>query len=310
MSLGTVDHAVLGLDRIREVARRIQPWLRRTPMLEVRVRGHRVLLKLESLQVTGTFKVRGALAAVTESEGDAVVACSGGNHGLGVAYAAKAAGKRAIVFVPAGAAEVKVRAMRDLGAEVRQPCDSMDGAFAAAESFAALSGHPLIHPYDDPAVVMGQGTLGVELREQAPEVTRWLVGVGGGGLAAGLRLALEGKAEVVPVEPEACPSLTEAQRVGIPVAVACSGAARTSLGAPSIGQVPWRILRDRVGPCLRVTEAHIAEAQRWLWEEVRLIAEPGGATALAALLSGLFKPKDGETVGVVLCGGNADGIAF
>ncbi|MBS1766316.1 MAG: pyridoxal-phosphate dependent enzyme [Acidobacteria bacterium] len=279
-------------------------------MFELRVRGLRVLLKLESLQVTGTFKVRGALAAVTEIEGDAVVACSGGNHGLGIAYAAKAAGKRAVVFVPSGAAEVKVRAMRNLGAEVRQPCDSMDGAFAEAETYAARSRHPLIHPYDDPAVVMGQGTLGLDLRKQAPEVTRWLVGVGGGGLAAGLSLALDGRAEVVPVEPEACPSLTEAQRVGVPAKVACSGSARTSLGAPSIGRTPWGILQGRVGPCLRVPESQILGAQRWLWEEARLVAEPGGVTALAALLSGVFEPMHGETVGVVLCGGNADGIVL
>lgn len=290
------------------VAQRIRPWLRRTPVMEVRWKGQRVLLKLESLQVTGTFKVRGALAAVTTTPGGTVVACSGGNHGLGVAYAAWATGKRAILFVPTDAAAVKVRAMREFGAEVRQPCAGMDEAFAAAEAFAHRERLPLVHPYDDPEVVLGQGTLGLELREQAPEVRRWLVAVGGGGLAAGLSLAMEGEAEVLPVEPEACPSLAQAQRAGEPVPVRCAGAARTSLGAPSLGQFPWRLLRDRVRSCLQVSEAHILEAQRWLWKEARLVAEPGGATALAALLSGVYRSPDEEPVGVLLCGGNADGL--
>lgn len=308
-SLATTLPTPRDLHRVRG---RIAGSLRDTPVLRLDAPtpdGPRpVALKLELLQVTGCFKVRGALAAVSPAEGNTVVACSGGNHGLGVAHAARELGKRAVLFVPTDAASAKVEAMRSRGAEVRQPHEDMAATFRAAAEHAAVHGLPFIHPYDDPAVVAGQGTLGLELLEQAPEVEHWVVAVGGGGLAAGLCLALEGRAEVVPVEPAACPALAEAQARGCPVSVAVSGSARTSLGAPSVGRLPWEILQNRVGPVALVSEDEIRWAQAWLWREARLVAEPGGAAALAALLSGAWRPPKAGPVGVVLCGGNADAL--
>lgn len=265
-----------------------------------------MVLKLECLQVTGSFKPRGAMNSLLSSGAGAVVACSGGNHGLAVAWAAARLGRRAVVVVPESAAATKVAAMARLGAEVVQHGDVPAAAFERAAELVAERGWPLVHPYDQPATVEGQGTLGLELLEDAPDVTHWLVAVGGGGFPAGVALALAGRAEVVPVEPEGCPSLAEAQRAGGPVPTRAEGIARTSLGPPSLGTLPWAVLADRVGPCRLVTDDDIAAAQRWLWREVRIVAEPGGATALAALASGAWTPPPGARVGAVVCGGNAD----
>ncbi|MBS1784718.1 MAG: pyridoxal-phosphate dependent enzyme [Acidobacteria bacterium] len=292
--------------------RRVASHLRLTPVMSLKVptpHGLRsVVAKLELLQRTGCFKVRGALAALSATDAPRVVACSGGNHGLGVAEAAQVLGKEAVLFLPSDASPLKVAAMKARSAEVRMPGPSMDLAFRSAEAFAETEGLPLIHPFDQAEVVAGQGTLGMELLEQAPHVRRWLVAVGGGGLAAGMALALRGQAEVVPVEPALCPTLHQAQVAGGPTTVKVSGSARTSLGAPRLGALPWGILRHRVGPVLRVTEDAIAAARRWLWDEVRLLAEPGGATALAALMSGVCVLPDTAPLGLVICGGNADGL--
>jgi threonine dehydratase len=289
---------------------RIAGHVRRTPVLAVDVdtpTGPRpVVLKLECLQVTGSFKPRGAVNSLLSSGAGAVVACSGGNHGLAVAWAARRLGRRAVVVVPASAAATKVAAMHRLGAEVVQHGDVPAEAFHRAAEIVSERGWPMVHPYDQPATVAGQGTLGLELLEDAPEVTHWLVAVGGGGFPAGVALAVEGRTEVVAVEPEGCPSLHEAQRAGRPVPTRAEGIARTSLGPPSLGALPWAVLADRVGPCHLVTDDDIAAAQEWLWREVRVVAEPGGATALAALRSGAWVPPSGARVGAVVCGGNAD----
>ncbi len=302
--------ALLDLGTLEAAQARIRPHVRRTPLLGLEVPtpgGMRsVVAKLECLQVTGSFKPRGAFNALLQAEMGHVVACSGGNHGLAVAHAARVLGRRATIFVPGSAARAKVEAMLRCGAEIRQVGDVPAEAFAAAEAMVAETGLALIHPYASPEVIAGQGTLGLELREQVPEVRRWLVAVGGGGFPAGVALALEGVAEVVPVEPEGCPGLFEAQRAGRPVNVRSEGRARTSLGAPRIGDLAWELLRDRVGPTALVTEQAIREAEAWLWREARLVAERGGAVALAALLSGAWMPPDREPLGVVVCGGNAD----
>lgn len=290
--------------------RRITDHVRRTPVLPVDVDTPDgplpVVLKLECLQVTGSFKPRGAMNSLLSSGVGAVVACSGGNHGLAVAWAASRLGRRAVVVVPASAAATKVAAMARLGAEVIQHGDVPGEAFHRAAELVAQRGWPLVHPYDQPATVEGQGTVGLELLEDAPGVTHWLVAVGGGGFPAGVALAVDGRAEVVPVEPEGCPSLHDAQRAGGPVPTRAEGIARTSLGPPSLGSLPWALLRDRVGPSHLVADDDIAAAQEWLWREVRIVAEPGGATALAALRSGAWPPPAGARVGVVVCGGNAD----
>lgn len=300
------------LEDLRTAQARLAPHLRRTPLLELRVptpAGPRaVVAKLELLQHTGSFKARGAFNSLLQMEGREVLACSGGNHGLAVAYAAAQLGRRALIYVPKSAARAKVEAMLRLGAEVDQVGDVPAEAFAAAEARQRETGWPLVHPYNQAPVIAGQGTLGLELREQAPAVTHWLAAVGGGGLHAGLLLGLDGGAELVAVEPEGCPTLAEAQKAGKPVPVQVGGVARTSLGGPSVGALPWEILKGRLEPVSLVGEEAILEAQRWLWREARLVAEPGGAAALAALMSGAWLPPDKAVPGVVLCGSNADAL--
>ncbi|MBL0209513.1 MAG: serine/threonine dehydratase [Holophagaceae bacterium] len=294
-----------------EAARsRIAPFIRFTPILDVMLPTPTgtmpVSLKLEHLQVTGSFKPRGAFNSLLQISGGNVIACSGGNHGLAVAHAAKVLNKQAMIFVPKSAATTKVEAMRLTGAEVRQVGDVPAEAFRAAEDLVRETGWPLVHPYDQEPTLAGQGTLGLELLEQRPRIRRWLLAVGGGGFPAAVALALAGEAEVIPVEPEGCPGLFEAQRAGHPVTTKAEGIARTSLGAPSIGALPWAILKDRVGPTALVKEEAIQAAQSWLWREARIVAEPGGAAALAALMSGAWVPDEPGPIGVVVCGGNAD----
>ena len=289
---------------------RIVPFIRFTPMLDVLLPTLSgplpVTLKLENLQVTGSFKPRGAFNSLLQIEGGHVIACSGGNHGLAVAHAANELKKKAVIFVPNSAAATKVEAMKRTGAEVRQVGDVPSDAFRAAEDLVRETGWPLVHPYDQEPTLAGQGTLGLELLDQAPQVRRWLLAVGGGGFPAAVALAMAGESEVIPIEPEGCPGLFEAQKAGHPVAVKAEGIARNSLGAPSIGELPWEILKDRVVPTVLVSDEAILAAQHWLWQEVRIVAEPGGAAALAALLSGAWVPDDEGPVGVVVCGGNAD----
>lgn len=306
---------------------RIRDYVRLTPVMQLDVPTpngpRRVTAKLELLQHTGSFKARGAFNALllqapavavaganapeegAEREPD-VLACSGGNHGLAVGFAAARLGRRAVIFVPNSAARTKVDAMRRLGADVRQVGEIPKEAFAAAEEHQAKTGLALVHPYASADVIAGQGSTGLEMRAQAPEVRHWLVSVGGGGFAAGMALALEGHARIVAVEPFGCPTLFEAQKAGAPVAVKAEGAAKTSLGAPMIGSLAFEILAPRVDLTVLVTEEAIAEAQRWLWREAHLVSEPGGATALAALMSGAWVPPGDEPIGVVLCGSNAD----
>ena len=302
----------LSLADIRDARERIAPYIRTTPVMTVNLPTPNglleVVLKLENLQVTGSFKPRGAFNSLLQIDGKNVIACSGGNHGLAVAHAAQVLNKKAVIFVPKSAANTKVAAMKLTGAEVRQVGDVPAEAFTAAEAMASETGWPLVHPYNQEPTLAGQGTLGLELLHQAPQIRHWLLAVGGGGFPAAVALAMAGEAEVIPIEPEGCPGLFEAQRAGHPVPVKAEGIARTSLGAPSIGALPWAILKDRVGPTVLVQEEAILRAQGWLWREARIVAEPGGATALAALLCGAWVPDEAGPVGVVICGGNADSL--
>ncbi len=300
------------LDAIREAAERIHGHVRRTPVMPANVptpSGERaVVLKLESLQVAGSFKPRGAVNSLLLSGAPDVVACSGGNHGLAVAWAAERLGRRATIVVPTSAATTKVDAMRRTGAEVILHGDVPAEAFAVAFELVEERGWPMVHPYDQEPTIAGQGTLGLELLADAPEVTHWLTAIGGGGFAAGVALAFDGRSTLVAVEPEGCPSLFEAQHAGHPVPTRAEGIARTSLGAPSLGDLAWNVLANRVDRCTLVTDEAIADAQRWMWRDLRLVAEPGGATSLAALMSGAWAPPSGSTVGVIICGGNADSL--
>lgn len=290
---------------------RIGERVRRTPVLAVEAGGLAsvpVVLKLELLQHTGSFKVRGAfnrvLAATAPPAG--LVAASGGNHGLAVAYVAHELGLAAEVFVPAAASAVKVAGIRALGATVRVEGDYYADAYAAMLARAAESGALVVPAYDDPDVAAGQGGVGAELVEQATALDTVLVAVGGGGLIAGIAAALDGRARVVAVEPVKAPTLHAALAAGRPVDVPVSGVAADSLGARRIGELGFAAATRYGVPAVLVEDAAILSARDLLWRSCRVVAEPGGAAALAALVSGAYRPVGAERVAVVVCGANTD----
>jgi threonine dehydratase len=297
---------------IEAAAARISGYVRTTPVLEA---GPGLWLKLEQTQHTGSFKPRGAFNRIlSAAESGAlpeagVIAASGGNAGLAVAYAAAALGVPAEVYVPTTAPEVKVRKLTALGADVRQVGVIYQDAFDAARKRAAETGALPCHAYDQPEVCAGQGTLGRELLAQTGGVDTILIAVGGGGLMAGVAVAVEGRARVVAVEPERIPTLHAALRAGEPVDVEVSGIAADSLGASRIGDIAFDVaVRTGVASVL-VGDEDIASARRELWDRHRLLVEHGTAAALAALATGGYEPAAGERVAVVLCGANTDPAA-
>jgi len=297
---------------IAAAAARIAGHVRHTPVLHLSAAdlglGFPVTLKLELLQHTGSFKPRGAfnrlLSAALPAVG--VIAASGGNHGAAVAYAARALGVQAEIFVPELTPPAKVARIASYGARVLQGGETYAEALAASRARQAQTGALEVHAYDDPAVLAGQGTVGREFERDAAELTHVLVATGGGGLIGGIAAWYAGSAVVVSVEPEACPALHDALRAGRSVAAPVGGLAADSLGARQVGELMFPIAARYVADAVLVSDAAIAAAQRFLWDHLRLIAEPGGATALAALLSGAFVPPDGARVGVLVCGANTD----
>lgn len=298
---------------IAAAAARIAPFLRRTPLL--RLAGPDLgldlplILKLELLQATGSFKPRGAfnrmLTATLPEAG--VVTASGGNHGAAVAYAARALGVRAEVFCPLGTPAAKTGRIEACGAVLHRIGAAYDEAREASEARAAATGALIVHAYDQPEVLAGQGTVGMEIAEEAPEATHLLVATGGGGLIGGIAAWYAGTGmEVVSVEPEACPTLATALREGRPVPCPVGGIAADSLGARQVGALMFEVAKRHVARAVLVPDAAIREAQRRLWQALRLVAEPGGATALAALISGAWVPPAGARVAVLVCGANTD----
>jgi threonine dehydratase len=268
-----------------------------------------VTLKLELLQHTGSFKARGALNALLLADGRleaGVVAASGGNHGLAVAWAAGQVGCTATIFVPKTAPATKVAGLRAFGADVRQVGERYADALLAAREEVERTGAFSVHAYDDPAVVAGQGTAGLELLADRPDLDSVVVAVGGGGLAGGVAAALDGGARVVAVEPEGCPTFHAALAHNGPVDIEVGGLASDALGASRLGEHGWLGLSAAGARSVLVPPEAIAAARRRLWSTLRVAAEPGGATALAALTSGAYRPAPGERVLVVVCGGNAD----
>jgi threonine dehydratase len=267
--------------------------------------------KLEQLQHTGSFKVRGAFHSVL-SAGDlpeSLVAASGGNHGLAVAHVGSRLGIATRIFVPEAAPAVKVEAIAGLGAEVNRVGATYAAALEASREAARQPGALALHAYDSWGTVTGQGTLGLEIGEQLPDVDTVLVAVGGGGLYAGVTRGLAGArpgARVVPVEPETCPTLHTALAAGSPTVVEVGGVAADALGASRAGDIAVATATEHAARPLLVDDAAIVEARRWLWREARVAAEPAGAAALAVLLTGAHEPAEGERVCVVVCGGNAD----
>jgi threonine dehydratase len=300
----------IGPSEVEAAAERIGGRTRLTPVSEMEpgaFSGGGVTLKLELLQHTGSFKPRGMFNKVLSSDVPAagLVAASGGNAGLAVAYVARALGLKAAVFVPKSSPPVKVARIREYGAELHQEGESYADALAAAEHHGETTGALRVHAYDQPEVVAGQGTLGRELEEQVPGLDTVLVAVGGGGLVAGIAGWFTGRARVVAVEPERCATYGSALAEGGPVDVEVGGRAADSLGARRIGAWCWAA-RGWVAGSVLVSDADIERAQRRLWEQCRIIAEPGAVTALAALVSGAYVPGGSERVVAVISGANTD----
>jgi len=307
-----------GIDRagIEKVGEVIRPYVRVTPVVEVRggdfgLGDFSITLKLELFQHSGSFKARGAFTNLLTREIPAagVVAASGGNHGAAVAYAAMRLGVPAKIFVPTVSSPAKVERIRAYGADLAIVGDRYADALAASEAWAARTGALAVHAYDQLETLLGQGTLGMELAGQAALDTV-LVSVGGGGLLGGVAAWYAGKIKVIGVEPESAPTLTEALKAGRPVDAPAGGIAADSLAPRKVGELMFPIARAHVATVLLVSDAAIRRAQDALWSAVRIVAEPGGAAAFAALLGGAYAPAAGERVGVIVSGGNSTAVDF
>jgi len=301
---------------IERASQRISGYVRRTPVmtLEAGVWGVSglIALKLEHLQHAGSFKARGAFNRLLTQHIPAagVIAASGGNHGVAVAYAARQLGYHAEIYVPEISSAVKVERLRQYGAEVTIIGASYAEALQASELRAHETGALVVHAYDQPEVVEGQGTLGYELAQQLPELDTILVAVGGGGLISGIASWYSGSARIIGVESERTASMFEALRVGHPVDVEVGGIAADALGAKRVGQIAFSIASHSVERVVLVSDDAIRRAQRMLWNDLRIVAEPSGAAAVAVLVEGVYKPSPNENVGVIICGGNASLEAF
>jgi threonine dehydratase len=296
---------------IEEAHTRIAPHVRRTPVLHLgNAFGHDgpVSLKLEFLQHAGSFKTRGAFNALLSNEVPAagVAAASGGNHGAAVAYAAKQVGVKARIFVPEISSPAKIAVIRSHGAEVVIGGARYADAQDACDHYVAESGALRIHPFAAEATMAGQGTAALEWEQDGPALDTVLVAVGGGGLISGVASWWAGRVKVVGVEPQGSRALHAALQAGGPVDVEIDSVAADSLGAKNTGDLVYDICREAVDHVALVTDEAIRDAQRLLWRDFRIASEPGGAAALAALISGAYMPSSGERVGVLLCGANVE----
>lgn len=289
----------------------VRPHVRRTPVLDLGTGAFGIAaalaLKLEALQVSGSFKGRGAFHKLLASKVPAagIVAASGGNHGAAAAYAARALGHKAEIFVPTISSPAKVARLKSYGAVVHQIGAVYAEARAASEKRAAETGALIVPAYEDPVVFAGAGSVALEFAEQAGFDTL-LVAVGGGGLIAGCAAAIGETVKIVAVETEGTPTLHEALKADRPVDVAISGIAADALGASRIGAPNFEVARKLVRQSVLVNDDAVRAAQRTLWDELRVVAEPAGATGLAALLAGAYRPAAGERVATLICGANTD----
>ncbi len=310
-------HKAIDRDSIAAAEQLIRPWIRRTPVVEVDgadlgLNLRNLVLKLELLQHTGSFKTRGAFSNLLSREVPAagVVAASGGNHGAAVAFAAHKVRVPATIFVPQVASPSKIECIRRYGANLMIVGDSYAEALAASEVWTRQSGALPIHAYNGVETLLGQGTVGMEVEQQAPDLDTLLVAVGGGGLIGGIAAWYRGRIQIIGVEPEAAPTLTHALAVGRPVDAPAGGVAADSLAPKRVGEIAFPITQAFVKGVVLVTDEAIRRAQSTLWDVVRIAAEPGGAAALAALLSKRYEPQPNERVGVVVCGGNTSAVSF
>lgn len=293
-------------------ADRIGGEVRRTPVMAVDAAElgsvGRCWLKLELAQHAGSFKARGALNALLLEPvpPGGVLGASGGNHGAAVAWAARRLGHPATIFVPEVVAATKVQRLRDYGAVVEVVPGVYADALAAARRFGEGRGALSVHAYDDPAVVAGAGTVGVELDQQVPDLDTVVVACGGGGLSGGLATWFGDRVRVVVVETEGTATYAAARTAGRPVDVAVGGLAADALGATRLGTLGWEALHAVDAPSIVVADDDLRAAQRVLWDQYRLVTEPAGAAAVAALATGVYRPARTERVAVVLCGANTD----
>jgi threonine dehydratase len=304
-------------DRIAEVEKIIRPHIRRTPALEVtgadfRLDSISLVFKLEFLQHAGSFKARGAFANLLTRDVPkaGVVAASGGNHGVAVAYAAGKLGISAKIFVPTVASAEKVDRIRRSGADLVITGDRYADALAASQAWATQSGAMTIHAYDQCETLLGQGTVGLEFEQQAPRLDTLLVAVGGGGVIGGIAAWYGAKIKLIGVEPQAAPTLTNALHAGRPIDSPAGGIAADSLAPKRVGELMFPLAQKYIEKVVLVTDQEIAQSQEALWSTLRTVTEPGGATAFAALLSGRYQPARNERVGVLLCGANTTAVSF
>jgi threonine dehydratase len=314
---GAKTGPTVNAERIKETYRLIAPHIRRTPVISLTgadfaLADFPLTLKLELTQHAGSFKTRGAFANLLLRSVPAVgvVAASGGNHGAAVAYAAQKLGKAAKIFVPRISSPAKIQRIRDYGADLVVGGERYPDAFAASETWRLESGALGVHAFDQVETMLGQGTIGLELDEQAPAIDTLLVGVGGGGLIGGVAAWYGGRVRVIGVEPEAAPTLYKAFEAGKPVDAEMGGIAADSLAPRQVGQLVFPIARKHVERVVLVTDDAIRQAQKALWGTLRVVAEPGAAAAFSALLSGRYIPAKGERVGVLVSGGNTVAVDF
>jgi len=295
----------------------IRPHVRQTPILEVsgadfRLDSISLIFKLEFLQHAGSFKTRGAFTNLLTRDVPkaGVVAASGGNHGVAVAYAAGKLGIPAKIFVPTVASSDKIDRIRRSGADLVITGDRYADALAASEAWLAQSGAMSIHAFNQRETLLGQGTVGLEFEQQYPRLDTLLVSVGGGGLIGGIASWYGSKIKLIGVEPEAAPTLSNALNAGHPVDSPAGGIAADSLAPKRVGELMFPVAQTYVEKVILVNDHEIAQAQEALWSVLRVVTEPGGATAFAALLSARYQPKPGERVGILLCGANTTAVNF
>jgi threonine dehydratase len=308
---------VVTREQIAQVEPLIRPYIRHTPTIAVDcadfgLPARRVHLKLECMQHTGTFKARGAFTNLLTRNVPpvGVVAASGGNHGVAVAYAAMKRGVTASIFVPKVSSPAKIELIRRYGADLVVTGERYADALAASEAFIKDKGAMAVHAYDQPETLMGQGTVGMEIEADTPAIDTLLVAVGGGGLIGGIAAWFAGKVKVIAVEPEGAPTLNLALKAGEPVDSPAEGIAADSLAPKQVGKLMFPIAQRHVHASVLVTDDAIRAAQKALWDNVRVVSEPGGAAALAALISGAYKPAADERVAVLVCGANTTAVSF
>ena len=305
---------MISRDDIRRCYDAIRPYIRRTPVIRVDLTELDesatalpvAALKLEQLQCAGSFKARGAFTnlLLREVPPAGVVAASGGNHGVAVAYAAHRRGVPAKVFVPTVSAPAKIERIRQLGADLVVTGERYADALAAAQDWVDRSGAMSVHAYDQCETILGQGTLALELADQVSELDTVLVPVGGGGLIAGIASWFAGTARVVGVEPDGAPTLSYARAEGRPADAPAGSVAADALAPRRVGELVFPITESYVDDVVLVDDESILAAQRALWQAFRIAAEPAASVGIAALLAGAYKPAPGERLTVVISGAN------